>query len=257
MSFLDNYTIIDIDNNSCSSSFDKTRENINNFIDRVINTMKLSCKIGTSMDNLQLRQNISTFIDESTTLSKLINKDLKNLNVMIDKKCEIYGLTNDYKFWLSKFQEITKNLLIKQKNIPLPIIQTISSSHEFSDNNYSMDIFDQKTQELLQVENDREFNEQIIRERHKDIKEIETKISNISEMFKDTNLLVERDGEFIDNIESNIESSKNNTDRSIIEVKNVEKYKRKNRNRSYCFILILFIIVSIIIMVVAIQLTRR
>lgn len=94
------------------------------------------------------------------------------------------------------------------------------------------------------------INENLIIEREREIENIHKGVQEISELFTDMALLVTQQGETINSIQDNIETSANNTEKAVIQLNKTKKYQSKYRIRSlYCFIIIFIILLIVIIIV--------
>jgi len=179
-----------------------------------------------------------------------------NRSVPREKKAEMHKLTGDFQTWFSKFQDDTKSYLSK-KQTPLPTKPQESLKQDF--NSYPVenfpsspqqDQFQVRKQELIEVDNERDFNEQLIRERHQGIKEIETKVVELNEMFRDLAVMVDEQGIEIDNIESHLANAEEHTTQGVVELVEAEKSQRKARNKLCCIALIAVVSVAVAIFVV-------
>ena len=80
---------------------------------------------------------------------------------------------------------------------------------------------------------DDDITNTLILERHKDIKEIETKMIQLNEMFRDISILTHDQGSIIDDIYTNTINSVQKTDEGVEQIRQAEKEDRKNR---FCII---------------------
>ena len=89
------------------------------------------------------------------------------------------------------------------------------------------------------------------RERNIEIQKLNKGIKEVSDLFSDMALLVNYQGEAIDNIQINIENSLQNTDSANKELKKATKYNTKN---NFCFFKVIgfIIFISVIIIIIII-----
>ena len=78
--------------------------------------------------------------------------------------------------------------------------------------------------------NDNNIRDAVIRERNKEIMEIEKKIGELNDMHKNLALLVEDQKPIIENIESNIINANINTTKGLNEIKKAEYNNRNSCN---------------------------
>ncbi len=93
-----------------------------------------------------------------------------------------------------------------------------------------------------------QLNDQLLSERKQGINNLHKGVQEISELFQDMSMLVSAQGEQLDNIESNISSAANNTQRANSELLKANKYQRKRRKRYFCFSSIILTIILIIVL---------
>ena len=84
-------------------------------------------------------------------------------------------------------------------------------------------------QKLVQTRNRIEINEIIIKEREKEIEQIEKDIYDISGMMREINAMVVEQGEQIDMIDNTVETAAAHVDKGNEELKKAEKYSKKGR----------------------------
>lgn len=84
-------------------------------------------------------------------------------------------------------------------------------------------------QKLVQTRNRIEINEIIIKEREKEIEQIEKDIYDIAGMMREINAMVVEQGEQIDMVDNVVESAAAHVDKGNEELKTAEKYEKKGR----------------------------
>jgi len=86
-----------------------------------------------------------------------------------------------------------------------------------------------------------------IQERHKDITRLETSIQELHQLFMDMAVLVEAQGELLDQIEYTVAQSVNYTGKAVEELRTATKYQKKVRKKMCCVIVILLIALVVIL----------
>jgi len=86
-----------------------------------------------------------------------------------------------------------------------------------------------------------------IQERHKDITRLETSIQELHQLFMDMAVLVESQGELLDQIEYTVAQSVNYTGKAVEELRSATKYQKKVRKKMCCVIVVLLIALIVII----------
>ena len=110
-----------------------------------------------------------------------------------------------------------------------------------------------------------EFQETLIAEREAEIREIESSMHEVNDIFRDLGTIVTNQGALIglfsylmsglklttDNIESNIVAVGRNTSDAAEELMTAHEYQRKAGRRMACLLIILVIVVAVILLAVS------
>lgn len=86
-----------------------------------------------------------------------------------------------------------------------------------------------------------------LEERHKDIIRLENNINNMHKLFLDLAILVQQQGEIVDNIASNISSAKDFIDKGVIELNKAHEYQKSARKKKCCILIIVIVILGVIL----------
>lgn len=86
-----------------------------------------------------------------------------------------------------------------------------------------------------------------IQERHRDITRLETSIQELHQLFLDMSVLVEAQGELLDQIEYTVSQSVNYTGKAVEELRSANKYQKKVRKKMCCVICIGLIVIIILL----------
>lgn len=223
---------------------------------RLINTL------GTPKDTLQLRHKLHSTRQQIGDLIKGTSAQLKQTiesnrysQSSATKKIADAKLARDFQSVLKKFQK-AQQLAAQREAAYTPFIsQEISSSRSpelqisssISPQSGSI-LLESKRQDDVQLEHDIVFNGAIIEEREQGIIEIQQQIGELNEMFKDLALLVHEQGNMLDDISSNIESSHDATAQASKQLTKASKIQQSNSSMS-CLLLMIFGVILLIIIV--------
>ena len=130
--------------------------------------------------------------------------------------------------------------------------QAVSAAEQEANERQAL-LAEQRRQEQRQVDSQIEFNDALIEEREQGIVEIQHQIGEVNEIFQDLALLVNEQGEMIEDIESNIVRTGQHTSAAVKELKKADKSHKNLRNK-FCF---MFVIIAIIIGVLLFFLVNR
>lgn len=106
-----------------------------------------------------------------------------------------------------------------------------------------------RKQELMFVENALTFNEAIIEERDAAITEIAGQIGEVHQIFQDLAVLVNDQGEALDDIEANITRAGERTADASVQIARAERSQRSARTK-WCFLLVITAVVLGILMII-------
>eukprot|EP01104_Vermistella_antarctica_P001622 TRINITY_DN116_c0_g1_i1.p2 TRINITY_DN116_c0_g1~~TRINITY_DN116_c0_g1_i1.p2 ORF type:complete len:170 (+),score=43.28 TRINITY_DN116_c0_g1_i1:490-999(+) len=165
--------------------------------------------------------------------------------------------------WLRKFQELNKHAAKREREVAIPQSapspsndrSMYSQNNSYNETDEGESLLHPAQQDLLEVEQEREFNEALIQEREDGIREIEAAMNEVNEIFRDLGTLVLDQGQMIDNIESHIDTAVEKTGAGVAELRQAEKTQRSARTKMCCIALIVIIVgvVAIVALVVGVK----
>ncbi|XP_023184360.1 syntaxin-3-like isoform X2 [Xiphophorus maculatus] len=92
-----------------------------------------------------------------------------------------------------------------------------------------------------------------IESRHKDIVRLESSIKELHDMFVDIAMLVESQGEIIDNIEQNVSQSVDHIIKAKEEIKRAERYQSKARKKTVIIVVVVVILLALIALIIGLS----
>ena len=87
-------------------------------------------------------------------------------------------------------------------------------------------------------------------ERERDINKLARGVREVGDLFTDISLLVTYQGNNIDNIETNIQTTFNNIEKANIQLDKIKKYKQKRRNCCIRIACIGFFVITFFVMII-------
>ncbi|OTF83196.1 hypothetical protein BLA29_009879, partial [Euroglyphus maynei] len=190
---------------------------------RKFQIMRMVNQLGTPQDSENLRSQLHQIQHYTNQLARDTNKSLKELanipasgisSEQKQRRMQKERLTNDFSEALKNFQVIQRTAAQKEKE---SVIRARANSH-LNDSSKSALIdlqspqsFQPPSQQLhsqqqqLHIEEDVDI--QLLQEREQAIRKIESDIVEVNQIFKDLATIVHDQGEIIDSIEANIEST--------------------------------------------------
>jgi len=96
-----------------------------------------------------------------------------------------------------------------------------------------------------------EQNIEALQEREKAVRQLEADIGDVNQIFKDLAAMVHDQGELVDSIEANVESSSIRVEEGTEQLRQAERYQNKARRKKLCLLLIGLFILIILIVIIA------
>jgi syntaxin 7 len=109
-------------------------------------------------------------------------------------------------------------------------------------------LMDSRRQELVRNEGEMEFNNALIEEREQGILEIQQQIGEVNEIFQDLAVLVNEQGQMIDDIEANIVSTAVRTKDAQRELTKADKSQKAARNKMICLAIAIAVVLIVLIL---------
>lgn len=95
-----------------------------------------------------------------------------------------------------------------------------------------------------------EYRSDLINEREEGIKEIESSMTEINEIYRDLSALVNVQGTYLDNIEANMTSAEEAVTSGTALLGKASKYQKKSRNKMCVVLLIVSIVLAVLIIII-------
>jgi len=154
-------------------------------------------------------------------------------------------LMGDYQEIQTKYKNKYRERVERQYRIVKPTASKEEIEQAFDSGDIQPEIF---TQQILQGPGHAAARNALadIQERHRDITRLETSIAELHQLFLDMSVLVESQGELLDQIEYTVSQSVNYTGKAVEELRTANKYQRKVRKKMcivVCCVLVILIII--------------
>lgn len=230
----------------------------------VTNLSKMVDKYGTKYDGHDLRQQFQQL--QTTTLNalKTAEQNVKSLKVSNSKqRVQQDQLSRRLQGLLQQFQTLCQSAMQKDK---LSIAQDRERAASFrraddDDERENASLMDshrreqeQRRQEQEQMHAQMQFNQSMIIEREEGMKEIESTMLEINEIFRDLSMAVHEQGGMLDNIEANMTSADAHVESGTGQLVKASDYQKKARNKMMCLLVIVAIVAAILVIVLVTQL---
>ncbi|KAI3659816.1 hypothetical protein MP638_002773 [Amoeboaphelidium occidentale] len=229
---------------------------------------KLVAQYGTPKDTGEMRakledleQKTSELIIESTVLIKDLGMMLQKPNTSLAddvqriRKLEHQKLTKDFQLILAKFQQVQRSSAEKSREFVIQAkAQHVQLEEGYSDQDAPLLGGEGKRKlQIKKLDDEIEYNEAIIAEREQSIVDIEHKIHEVNEIFRDLSTLVVEQQGFVDNIEANIESAATRTGDAVGELQSASRYQQSSRTKMCCLFGVFGTILAILVVILVVQ----
>jgi len=229
---------------------------------------RLVQKFGTPEDSEPLRERYHRLQNETKVLMQQTNSALQELNntrVLTEadqrrKKTLTENLPKQYLSTLNRFQEAQRTGARKEKE-SLDRARAISFRQQgISDSPFADDFVSTPTQDQLQKQvvlpMEQEVDMRSLRERDEQLRELETNIVEVNELFKDVAKLVHEQGTVIDSIDEHIINTEMNVTHGNQHLTKAVTYQSSARRKKIILVAVLLIVIAIIILVLVLTLKK-
>ncbi|XP_052256952.1 syntaxin-12-like isoform X2 [Dreissena polymorpha] len=238
--------------------------NIGEISRNVIQLEKLVKQIGTPQDSEQVRDRVHKITHDTNKLAQDINKDMKTLanlpapeNQQRQMKLQKERLTEEFSDALNKFQTVQRSAAVKEKESISRARAASSGFSEFRDEpkeQFSEQGYSQ-TAQIMKMENDVDLES--LRERESAIKQLESDIMDVNQIFKDLGMLVHQQGEQLDSIEANVENAVVHVEKGGEELKQAVNYQSKARRKKCCLIIVILVVLAVVAIIIAVAVPKK
>ncbi|KAB7500398.1 Syntaxin-7 [Armadillidium nasatum] len=272
-----------------SSELHKFSHNIGSNIQKISQNVKsikqLVNQLGTDQDNQQLRSqlknlnikiaqtvmNIYTllivqyFVVQHYTggLAKDTNVEIKTFqNYAIPAgedprawQMQIDRLTKEFTQALNDFQTAQRQAAAKEKEA-LKEAKAQSDAAFFENETGGSALVDLsgKSNKSSQMQIQMEQEElQALQEREAQIRQLESDIFDVNQIFKDLATMVHEQGEVIDSIEANVEMAQQNVGQGASQLNQAAQYQNKARRKKLCLFIIFAVVLAVLILIIVLS----
>lgn len=216
--------------------------------------------LGTERDSVQIRDKIH---ETSQTTGRVVNettKLIKSLSLMkgVSKQQKLLfsRLKSDFQDAVERFTSLQKRAAEKVKTSrklgtdkPKP-----KNSDWLDDNDTSPFMEQEQKREEMQAQ-DQLIDDDLalIQDREERVRQLESDVLDVNEIFRDLGTMIHEQGEQIDSIEANVERAYGNVEQGTEQLLKASQYQKKSRKKMCILIVIFLIIAAVIAIIIATQ----
>ncbi|KAK7909754.1 hypothetical protein WMY93_014438 [Mugilogobius chulae] len=214
--------------------------------------------VGTDQDNSQLRNSLQQKQQQGNQLAKDTDKQIKAFASLPpgpdqrQRKLQKERLLNEFSSVLNNFQKTQRQAAQKEKEyvacVRAASRMSVSQSGggQAEDGFRNVPEFSSELQLQAETEAMTEEDLQLIQERERAIIQLESDIVDINDIFKDLGMMVHEQGDLIDSIEANVESTDQNIHSGMQQLARAAQYQSSSRKK-ICIIVTIAVLVAVAI----------
>ncbi|XP_063875454.1 syntaxin-7-like isoform X1 [Scylla paramamosain] len=242
--------------------------NIQKISQNVKSMQQLVNQLGTDQDNQQLRAQLHQVQHYTGGLAKDTTVELrtfKSLPVPPGQDSRTWHmqaerLTREFSQALNDFQTAQRQAASKEKEA-LKKARADSDAHYFEDGKHGAALLDlgesenkgRSQQSQMQIQMEQEQEMQALQERESQIRQLESDIMDVNQIFKDLATMVHEQGEVVDSIEANVESAQVHVSQASTQLTQARQYQNKARRKKLCLIGIGLVVLTVIIIIIVLS----
>ncbi|AAW41517.2 t-SNARE, putative [Cryptococcus deneoformans JEC21] len=224
---------------------------------------RLVDKLGGNADGDNLRTSLHNLTEATRDMVKNSSLDVKKLAAypaggeLATRKPIQTKLSKEFTNAITAFQRVQRLSAEKQRlyveNQKRKVDRLVEENEEaYDESRSSVELEQVQTQQQVHhvSAQELEFQETLIAEREAEIREIESGIHELNDIFRDLGTMVVEQGGLIDNIESNVISVARDSSSAAEELTTAHEYQRKAGKRMACLLLILVIVGAVILLAI-------
>uniref|UniRef100_A0A4W5QGS0 Syntaxin-7 n=1 Tax=Hucho hucho TaxID=62062 RepID=A0A4W5QGS0_9TELE len=215
-------------------------------------------KLGTPQDTTELRQQLQQKQQNVNHLAKETDRSVKQFGSLPvtteqrQRKIQKDRLITDFSNALVNLQKTQRQAAQKEKAFVARVRSESRVSGGYPDVSFggNGNVFESGGQAQVQSQSQEvaitEEDLQLIQERETSIRQLESDITDINEIFKDLGMMVHEQGDVIDSIEANVETADLHVQNAIQQLAQAADYQRKSRKK-ICILIVVLVVLAVVV----------
>eukprot|EP00039_Didymoeca_costata_P004603 m.74704 g.74704 ORF g.74704 m.74704 type:complete len:288 (-) comp12474_c0_seq1:155-1018(-) len=226
--------------------------------------------IGTKRDTQSMRDEMARVQEQTRGIIRDTGQALKMMDQMDggsakekqERRLERDKLSRDFKSVLQKYQRSAQVAMDKEREY-VGRARAQSHSQDYGGGgDYGQDeqaalIEEENRRKMMQTDDQIDYSSSVIEEREQSIKEIESTMMEVNEIYKDLSTLVVEQGATLDNIEANMSSVDSNVNKGVETLGQASRYQKKARSKMCCILLIVTIVLAVLVIILVTTLNKK
>jgi len=224
--------------------------NIQQLTKKVASIQRMVKNIGTNFDVPELfeqlqneQKNANNIANETSVYFKQLRQIQSSPTEARQRKIQQDKLQENFSIVLNNFQQVQR-LVVEKEREKVHKARTKSLEHGFQNYEHhdtSPMKGNENTGYSLQAQEEADVNIDMIREREDALRQLESDIVNVNEIFKDLAIMVHEQGETIDSIEANVDHTHQHVEQANIQLQKAKTHQSAARKKKCCLIVILLL----------------
>ncbi|KAI9731756.1 MAG: hypothetical protein M1834_004545 [Cirrosporium novae-zelandiae] len=226
-------------------------------ISRLSNQIAL---LGTKRETERVRERVQDLLEDTKDGFKEVGEGIKRIqsweNTNPHQRYTQQKLSREFGASLQEFQTTQRSALEKLRASQSAARAAAAAEGETSGGRPPSPQQTQQQQQQLQEQirlapqDEVDFQESLIIERESEIRNIEQSVGELHELFRDVAVLVNDQGQQLDDIYSNVDNTRMETQGADRELRSASRYQKNARSKACCLLLILAVILVIVVLAV-------
>ncbi|KAF7189532.1 Syntaxin pep12 [Pseudocercospora fuligena] len=226
------------------------------------NISRLSSQIallGTRRETDRVRERVSDLLSETQDGFREVGEGLKKVQAWHDlgpsQKYTAGKLSQEFRASLTEFQGLQRQALDKQRASASAAKAALDEAGPTSPSAQGGQQQLQQQQEQLRLADQSEvdFQESLIIERESEIRNIESSVSELNELFRDVATMVYDQGQTLDIISENVMQTRDDTRNADQQLRTASRHQKSARGKACCLLIILAIVLAVVILAVVLS----
>ena len=218
--------------------------------------------LGTRRETDRVRERVADLLQETGDGFKDVGEGLKRVQAWHDvgpsQKYTSGKLAQEFRASLTEFQGLQRQALEKQRASAAAARAAVADEEGGVAGDSGADIdggqgllqSQQQEQVRLAEQSEVDFQEQLIVEREGEIRNIESSVSELNELFRDVATMVHDQGASLDIISENVMQTRDDTQNADQQLRTASRHQRSARGKACCLLIVLAVVLVVVILAV-------
>lgn len=234
------------------------KKNITTITQNVAKLQKMSNYIGTQRDVPEMHHQMTDILESTRVLIRDTNGNIKQLGNLDGgtpqesrkRRMEQEKLSQDFQAVLRSFQSCQRVTINKEReSVRTQRAHSIGrgggGGHDGYDEDASL-IDENRRQEAHMMDAQVDDQSAFIEEREEGIKQLESTMLEVNDIFKDLGNIVTEQGEMLDNIEYNMTATSTHVENGTEQLGKASRYQKKARKKMMCLLVIVVVVAAVL-----------